>query len=60
MLTNNRIKVTVEMMAEADMTRWDQLGVPDKKGGLIWKGLSEMTDDDFEDIEDYFLKQANS
>lgn len=50
--------ITIEMMANNNMTRGDQFGVPkdpnDPGRGLVWKDLLSLTDDDFDAIEKYF------
>lgn len=61
-LTNEKIKVTHEMMERANMTKVNnQYGVPidptDPKMGLKWKRLTDLTDDDYDRIEQYFLKK---
>ena len=58
-ITNEKIEVTITMMQKANMTRGSQFGVPvDIKNlslGLRWKDIFELTTDDFDKIEDYFL-----
>lgn len=58
-LTNEKIEVTHQMMAQNNMTRNGQYGIPvDPKlpsKGLKWKSFLEMQDEDFNKIEEYFL-----
>lgn len=50
--------ITYEMMANKNMTRADQIGVPkdpiDPSQGLVWKDIFSLTEEDFEAIEAYF------
>lgn len=50
--------VTLDMMANNNMTRDTQLGVPkdplDPGKGLIWKDILDLSDADFDAIEKYF------
>lgn len=61
-ITENKIKVTYAMMAEAGMTRGNQLGVPRTplSLGLKWVDVMELTDEDFDAIEDYFIKKKTA
>lgn len=60
-VTENKIKVTLLMMEDANMTRVGQLGVPvdpkDKNQGLRWKTWAQMEDADYDAIEEYFLNK---
>lgn len=56
-LTDEKITVTTEMLDAASMIRGTQYGIPNPKGGLIWKELYDMGDEDFGAIEDYFIKK---
>lgn len=61
-VTDEKIVVTFSMMARNNMTRGDQFGIPtDPKsgtGGLQWKSLGEMEDEDFDKIEEYFMSKG--
>lgn len=58
-ITNEKIEVSFQMMNSAGMTRGCQFGIPvnqsNKFAGLRWKNFIEMTDEDFDKIEEYFL-----
>ena len=56
-ITSEKIEVTFEMMDKSNMIRGAKFGVPDFKGGLIWKDFIQLTDDDFDAIEQYFLNK---
>lgn len=60
-LTNEKIAVTEFMMAENNMTRFGQYGIPvdpnDPSKGLAWKSYLELTDDDFDALEAYFINK---
>lgn len=67
-LTDNKIEVSLQMMQDANMHRGSgsagsQFGVPidptEPKHGLSWKNLFDLTEADYDRIEQYFLnKQA--
>lgn len=64
-LTDEKIPVSFAMLERANMTRGDEIGVPvdpaDPGRGLRWKKLmGEMTDADFDAIEQYFLNKQNA
>jgi hypothetical protein len=54
-------EVTLDMMAQANMTRGTQLGVPkdplDPSKGLVWKDIHDLSDEDFDAIEMYFKRK---
>ncbi len=61
LLTNKKIRVTEKMVDDAGMTRWNQIGIPvdvkDPNKGLKWTNIENLTDDDFDVLEEYFLAQ---
>ena len=61
-LTDKKIKVSHEMMRDHGMTRYGEYGVPIRRDntwyGVCWKNIVELTDDDFDVIENYFLEKA--
>jgi len=59
-ITETKIQVTLDMMDHANMTKFDKLGVPDGQGGLIWKDLLEMNDEDFDKIEEHFIRKSSN
>lgn len=60
-LTNEKIEVTHDMMSKNSMTRGNQYGIPvdpiNSSKGLKWKTIFEMTDEDFDKIEEYFINK---
>lgn len=58
-LTNEKIRVTHDMMVKKGMTRGAQYGIPvdpkEPPKGLRWKDIIEMKDEDFNSIEEYFI-----
>lgn len=60
-VTDDKIKVTLQMMVENNMINHDMYGVPvDPKHpskGLKWRRLNDMTDEDFNLIEQYFMSR---
>lgn len=62
-VTNNKIDVTMQMMTSANMTRGSQLGVPvdpqNPSLGLKWVEISQMSDADFDKIEEYFIYKSS-
>ena len=58
LLTNQKISVSFKMMEDANMTRWNKVAVPvdpnDYSKSVIWKELSELTEGDFDLIEEIF------
>ncbi len=60
-VTDNKITVTFDMMQRANMVRFNLLGVPvdpdNPKKGLRWVSISDITDEDFDKIEQYFLNK---
>lgn len=60
-VTEEKIRVTAEMMSDANMIRGGQFGVPVNPErpteGLRWKWLFELEDSDFDAIESYFLNR---
>lgn len=64
-VTENKIKVTYDMMESAGMTRMTldglQVGVPRIVGrskSLSWRSLLDLTDKDFDEIERYFISKC--
>ena len=57
-ITENKIKVTQGMLDKANMTNFGKIGVPDG-GSLIWKSYFDLTKEDFDKIEEYFIKKQN-
>lgn len=60
LITDDRIKVTDKMMWEYDMIRtFHQYGIPidfkDPSKGLRWVDDCDMTSDDYDTLEKYFL-----
>ena len=63
-LTNERVEVTHQMMEDAGMKRITaegmQFGVPidpqDASKGLCWKDVFDLTEFDFDEIEEYWGK----
>ena len=59
LITNEKIEVTEQMMQKANMTRGNQLGIPvdlqNLSLGLRWKSPGELTNNDFDMLEAYFL-----
>ena len=58
-LTEEKIKVTDKMLQENNMTRGDQFGIPvdprNPSYGLHWKSLFEITEEDLDNLEEYFI-----
>lgn len=54
----------MQMLDEANMSRGAQIGVPVAPTapglGLRWKTIGELTDADYERIEQYFLLQKTA
>jgi hypothetical protein len=63
-ITNEKIKVTSEMMQKHNMTIVNNFGIPvdpkNTKKGLNWKSLSDLEDSDFDKIEEFFLIKKNT
>jgi hypothetical protein len=64
-ITDNKITVTYAMMAAASMTRHGDFGIPvdleNLPRGLRWKSLADLTLEDLDTLEAYFLrKQAQA
>ena len=61
-LSDEKIIVTHKMMVISNMTRGSQYGIPvdpiTGKGGIVWRSLSEMQDEDFDAIEEYFIHRS--
>ena len=61
LITDEKIKVTLSMLEEANMTRRDQIGIPvdaiDASRGLVWKKLLVLQDEDFDKLEEYFINR---
>jgi len=59
-ITSEKIEVTWSMLEQKNMTRGSQIGVPVDANrpmlGVRWKELGDMSESDFDTIEDYFLK----
>jgi hypothetical protein len=56
-ITDEKIKVTWQMLQAANMTQFGKIGVPNPEGGLIWKAPEDLEENDFDAIEEYFLKK---
>ena len=63
-ITDEKIRVTDFMMSENNMLRSNKFGVPvdpsAPEKGLEWKGYFELTEDDFDAIETYFINKKNT
>jgi hypothetical protein len=61
-LTDEKIKVTMDMLSDNDMINGGRIGVPadatEPNKGLVWKNLDELQNEDFDAIEDYFLNHS--
>lgn len=57
-ITEEKVRVTYDMMAAAGMTKLNTFGVPDGKDGLVWKPLIDLTENDYDKIEDFFIKRS--
>ena len=61
LLTDVEVRVTDKMMAESNMTKGSKFGVPveplNLDAGLVWKELNDLTDDDFDSIEEFFINK---
>jgi hypothetical protein len=62
-VTDKKITVTLEMMRNANMLKFRFLGVPvdpgNPKMGLRWRSILDITDEEFDKIEEYFLNKTN-
>ena len=58
-ITDERIKVTEQMLSDANMLSFGKIGIPvdvnNLSKGLAWKSFSELKISDFDALEDYFL-----
>jgi hypothetical protein len=58
-ITNEKIEVTLEMMENNNMINDELIGIPSDPHnpgmGLAWKEMHEISDSDFDKIEEYFL-----
>lgn len=65
-ITSEKIRVTYSMMQSANMTRGEEIGIPvdpqNPSKGVRWKKMmsGELTDDDFDAIEEYFILKQNT
>lgn len=57
-ITDEKITVTLEMLQQNSMTRGEnEVGIPTQDGGLEWKSFDDLTESDFDTIENYFIKK---
>lgn len=63
-ITSNQIEVTFSMMSRANMTRGSHFAVPydfsTTPPRIRWMEITEMSDEDFDNIEKYFLIKQQS
>lgn len=62
-LTENKIEVTHQMMDDEGLYRMGQYGIPIQKGeilGITWESAIELTEEDLDHIEAYFLTKLDS
>jgi hypothetical protein len=58
LLTREKIEVTEEMMHKSGLSKFifnGSIGIPQKNGEIIWKHILEVSETDYDLIEDYFL-----
>ena len=56
-ITDEKITVTLEMLQQNNMTRGEnEVGIPTQEGELEWKSFDDLTERDFDAIENYFIK----
>ena len=62
-LTDEKIKVTDQMLTASGMARVNKYGIPkdtkDLSKGLVWKLVTDLTDEDFDKLEEYFINKSN-
>lgn len=60
-LTEEKIKVTHLMMDDAGLTRGSQYGIPynpqNISDGVTWKNAAYLDEEDYDKLEDYFIKK---
>ncbi|MGI4873203.1 MAG: hypothetical protein ACRYFX_18740 [Janthinobacterium lividum] len=63
-LTDEKIPVTMKMLEQANMARHGQIGVPvdlnDLAKGLRWLDMSQLQNDDYDTLEEYFLQKQSA
>ena len=60
LLTNKRIEVTEEMLFKKGLYKYlynCTIGVPQKNGKVSWKHMFNLSEEDYDLLEDYFLNQ---
>lgn len=65
LITNIKIRVTEQMMFDEGLSKMlitNKLGIPNlDKSEVVWKDALDLTDEDFDKIEEYFLtKEKNA
>lgn len=54
-ITDTRIKVTLDMLKEADLFREpNEIGVPDRAGTVVWVHFDDLQNTEYDALEEYF------